>query len=146
MIVPPELIRPVSMPVSWVYPPPPKALFTTTAAPAFPVPAPLAKAVPRAAAGRIVHPAIANSDPARVDRIVPPAAGYPVAQSVAAALVPPAPPMTKAEQMAAEQVLYSKTENYEKIDLTISLDKGLNARVVNPPKSPNVKLEVSGTV
>jgi TP901 family phage tail tape measure protein len=140
MIVPPELVRPVSVPVSWVYPPPPEAPFTTTAAPASRF------RPPWAATGHIVHPAIANSDPARVDRIVPPAAGYPVSPSIRAALVPPASPMTRAEQMAAEQVLYSRTENYEKIDLEISLDKGLEARVVNPPKSPNVKLEISGAV
>jgi hypothetical protein len=146
VIVPPKLIRPVSVPVSWVYPPPPKALSTTTAAPPSPVPAPITQAAPPAAAGRIVPPAIVNSDPARVDRIVPPVMESPIAPSVGAALVPPAPPMTRAEQMAAEQVLYSKTESHEKIDLTISLDKGLEARVVNPPKSPNVKLEVSGTV
>jgi hypothetical protein len=54
--------------------------------------------------------------------------------------------MTKAEQMAAEQILYSKMENTEKIDLKISLDKGLEAKTVNPPKSPNIKLEISGTV
>jgi hypothetical protein len=83
---------------------------------------------------------------AAAGRIVPPAAEFPIAPSVGAALVPPAPPMTRAEQMAAEQVLYSKNENSEKIDLTISLDKGLEAKVVNPPKSPNVRLEVSGTV
>jgi TP901 family phage tail tape measure protein len=146
MIIPPEMIRPALVPVSWAYPPPLGAPFTTTTTPVSPVPAPLARAVPRAAAGRIVHPAIANSDPAKMDRIVPPAAGYPVAPSIAAALVPPASPMTRAEQMAAEQVLYSRTENYEKIDLKISLDKGLEARVVNQPKSPNLKLEISGAV
>jgi hypothetical protein len=54
--------------------------------------------------------------------------------------------MTRAEQMAAEQILYSKTENHEKIDLEISLDKGLEARIINPPKSPNVRLEISGAV
>jgi hypothetical protein len=54
--------------------------------------------------------------------------------------------MTRAEQMAAEQVLYSKTENHETVTVKISTDKGLEARVVNPPKSPNVKLEISGTV
>jgi hypothetical protein len=146
MLIPPELIQPVSVPVLWAYPLPPEAPFTTTAAPASPVPALLGRAVPRAAAGRIVHPAIANSDPTRVDRIVPPAAGYPVAPSVAAALVPAASPMTRAEQMAAEQILYSRTESYENIHLEIALDKGLEARVVNPPKSPNVKLEISGAV
>jgi hypothetical protein len=54
--------------------------------------------------------------------------------------------MTRAEQMAAEQILYSKTENHETVTVRISLEKGLEARVVDPPKSPNVKLEVSGTV
>jgi hypothetical protein len=54
--------------------------------------------------------------------------------------------MTRAEQMAAEQVLYSKTENLETVNIKISTEKGLEARIVNPPKSPNVKLEVSGTV
>jgi hypothetical protein len=55
-------------------------------------------------------------------------------------------PMTRAEQMAAERVLYSKTENHETVTVKISTDKGLEAKVVNPPKSPNVKLEISGTV
>jgi hypothetical protein len=54
--------------------------------------------------------------------------------------------MTRAEQMAAEQILYSKTENKETVTVKIVPEKGLDARVVNPPKSPNVKLEVSGTV
>jgi hypothetical protein len=169
MLIPPEMIRPVLIPVSWVYPPSPETLSTSTASispagnisrttssvsgsprrryvpAASPVPAPLGRAVPPAA-GRIVPPVITNSDPARMDRIVPPAAEYPVAPSVGSALIPPAPPMTRAEQMAAEQVLYSRTENHEEVTVKISTEKGLEARVVNPPKSPNIKLEVSGTV
>jgi hypothetical protein len=160
MIIPPDLIRPVLVPVSWVYPEPPEAPFTTTAGRATAGQARTTSSISRgrprrrfssvpaapAAAGRIIPPAITNSDPAGVNRIVPPAAESPIAPSVGAALIPPATAMTRAEQMAAEQILYSKTETREKIDLTISLDKGLEAKEVNPPKSPNVKLEISGTV
>jgi hypothetical protein len=54
--------------------------------------------------------------------------------------------MSKAEQTAAEQVMYSRTENREQVTIKISPDEGLKATVVNPPKSPNVKLEISGNV
>jgi hypothetical protein len=145
LIVPPELIRPVSMPVSWVYPQIAKAPFRSTA---FTSPARnitrTTSSVSGGGRGRYA-PAVSLVPPI-LDRAIPPAAESPIAPSVGTALVPPAPPMTRAEQMAAEQVLYSKTENHETVDLKISLDKGLEARVVNPPKSPNVKLEVSGTV
>jgi hypothetical protein len=46
--------------------------------------------------------------------------------------------------MTAEQIIYSRTEHQEKITVEISTEKGLQARVVNPPKSPNVRLQVSG--
>jgi hypothetical protein len=111
---------------------------------ASPVPASITQAP--GPSGRIVPPAIANNDPAGADRLVPPVAESPIAPSVGTALIPPAPPMTRAEQMAAEQILYSKTENNETITVKISPEKGLEARVVNPPKSPNVKLEISGAV
>jgi hypothetical protein len=52
--------------------------------------------------------------------------------------------MTRAEQITAEQIINSRTEHKENVNVMISLDKGLQARVVNPPKSPNVKLEISG--
>jgi TP901 family phage tail tape measure protein len=150
LIIPPEMIRPAAVPVSWIYPPPLEAPVASTApvlpaAAASPVPASITQA-PTRTVERVVPPVIANSDPAGMNRIVPPSVESPIAPSVGAALIPPAPPMTRAEQMAAEQVLYSKTETHETVTVRISPEKGLEARVVNPPKSPNVKLEVSGTV
>jgi hypothetical protein len=52
--------------------------------------------------------------------------------------------MTRAEQITAEQIINSRTEHEETVNVRISLDKGLQARAVNPPKSPNVRLEISG--
>jgi TP901 family phage tail tape measure protein len=154
MGIPPEMIRPVLIPVSWVYPPPPEAPFTSTASisPARNITR-TTSSISGGRQGRYVpaaspapSPFAQTAPPAVTDRIVPPAAEYPVAPSVGAALAASVSPMTRAEQMAAEQVLYSRTENQETVNVKISTEKGLEARIVNPPKSPNVKLEVSGTV
>jgi TP901 family phage tail tape measure protein len=93
---------------------------------------------------RLVPPAVTNNDPARVDRIVPPAARTPISGTTVEAMTSRAPPMTRAEQMTAEQIINSRTEHKETVNVKIALDKGLQARVVNPPKSPKVKLEISG--
>jgi hypothetical protein len=54
--------------------------------------------------------------------------------------------MTRSEQSAAEQVMYQRSENHETITIMVSPEEGAKARVVNPPKSPNIRLEVSGAV
>jgi hypothetical protein len=54
--------------------------------------------------------------------------------------------MSKAEQAMAEQIIYSKTEHQEKITVEITAEKGLQAKIVDPPKTPNVKVEISGAV
>jgi hypothetical protein len=46
--------------------------------------------------------------------------------------------------MTAEQIINSRTEHEETVNVKIALDKGLQARVISPPKSPRVKLEISG--
>jgi TP901 family phage tail tape measure protein len=97
-----------------------------------------------AQAGRLVPQAVAHNDPARVDRIVPPAARTAITGTAAEAMTPQAPPMTRAEQITAEQIINSRTEHKETVNVRISLDKGLQAKAVNPPKSPNVRLEISG--
>jgi TP901 family phage tail tape measure protein len=144
LMVPPELIKPVFVQVQWIYPPPSDTPDTRTT-----MNTRMnrgitrtASAISRGGSRQRFYPAI----PAAAGRIVPRPVEYPVAPSVGAALTSPASPMTRAEQTAAEQVLYSKTENHETITVKIAPEKGLEAKVVNPPKSPNVKLEVSGTV
>jgi hypothetical protein len=97
-----------------------------------------------AQASRLIPQAVAHNDPARVDRIVPPAVRTPITGTTMEAMTPQAPPMTRAEQITAEQIINSRTEHEETVNVRISLDKGLQARTVNPPKSPNVRLEISG--
>jgi TP901 family phage tail tape measure protein len=133
MEVPPDLIHPVIVRVQWAFDPPmPSISQTTTAGAVLPG---LNRIAPREAV---------NTDPARAGRIVPPAAAAPVSRSVGSSLVMPDAPMTRAEQTAAEQIMYSRTENNERITLHVALDDGLKAKQVNPPKSPNIELEVSG--
>jgi len=44
----------------------------------------------------------------------------------------------------AEQVIYSRSDHYENVNITVSPDDGASARVTKEPKSPNVKVTVSG--
>jgi TP901 family phage tail tape measure protein len=127
LIVPPELIHPAIVTVQWAL-----------------SPALTGNQSPRGIPGGIIPREIANSNSARVDRLVPPAARGTINESTREALVPPAPPMTRAEQTAAEQVIYSKSENQERIVVELALEKGLKAKTIAQPKSPNVMLEVSG--
>jgi len=63
----------------------------------------------------------------------------PISPSVREGVTPPAPPMTQ-----AEQVIYSRSDHYENVNITVSPDDGASARVTKEPKSPNVKVTVSG--
>jgi len=62
-----------------------------------------------------------------------------VPASVREGVTPPAPPMTQ-----AEQVIYSRSDHYENVNITVSPDDGASARITKEPKSPNVKVTVSG--
>jgi hypothetical protein len=99
MIIPPEIIKTISVPVEWAF---------STALP-----------------------------PVRAGRTVPPV--RPVSGSVGQGLTPPEPPMTQ-----AEQIIYSRTDNYENVRVELVPEEGIAARVVKGPKSPNVKVVVSG--
>jgi len=59
--------------------------------------------------------------------------------SVRENITPPSPPMTQ-----AEQIIYSRTEHFENVNITVSPDEGTSARITKAPKSPNVKVTVSG--
>jgi hypothetical protein len=96
MIIPPDIIKTISVPVEWA----------------------ITAALP----------------PERAGRIVPPVSG-----SVGQGLTPPEPPMTQ-----AEQIIYSRTDNYENVRVELVPEEGIAARVVKGPKSPNVKVVVSG--
>jgi hypothetical protein len=63
----------------------------------------------------------------------------PISASVREGVTPPAPPMTQ-----AEQVIYSRSDHYENVNITVSPDDGASARITKEPKSPNVKVTVSG--
>jgi hypothetical protein len=99
MIIPPDIIKTISVPVEWA----------------------ITAALPPVMAGRIVPPV------------------KPVSSSVEQGLTPPEPPMTQ-----AEQIIYSRNDNYENVRVELVPEKGINARIVKGPKSPNVKVVVSG--
>ena len=63
----------------------------------------------------------------------------PLNQSVKDSITPPTAPMTQ-----AEQIVYSRTEHFENVNVIISPEDGASARVTKKPKSPNVKVKVSG--
>jgi TP901 family phage tail tape measure protein len=75
--------------------------------------------------------------PARAGRTVPPV--RPISGSVEQGLTPLEPPMTQ-----AEQIIYSRTDNYENVRVELVPEEGIAARVVKGPKSPNVRVVVSG--
>jgi hypothetical protein len=82
--------------------------------------------------------ALASAPPSeRVGRVVSPV--RPVSGSVERGLTPPEPPMTQ-----AEQIIYSRHDNYENVRVELAPEEGVSARVVKGPKSPNVEVVVSG--
>jgi hypothetical protein len=67
-------------------------------------------------------------------RVIPPVSG-----SVRDGITPPEAPMTQ-----AEQIMYSRIDNYENVKIEVSPEEGTSARIIKPPKSPHVELTVSG--
>jgi TP901 family phage tail tape measure protein len=92
--------------------------------------------------------------PAQVASVVPPGinqtttttAGVPSTpninrnnQTITAATAPASRPMTTAEQYS-----YSQTTHRENVDIAVRAEQGTSARVVQPPRSPNVTVAASG--
>jgi hypothetical protein len=141
MVIPPELFEAITIPVEWAF----NADLTPALEPVilpveydFPemvIPPDLIKTImtPIKRAFNIAMP------PAKTDKIVPPTRT--INASAKEGITPPGPPMTQ-----AEQIIYSRTEHYENVNITVSPDEGASARVTKKPKSPNVKVTVSGGV
>ena len=68
-----------------------------------------------------------------------PAAVYGVDSGSLAHYTSPVAPMT-----TAEQYMYSQTTNREQIEIGLRADPGTSARIINPPRTPNIQLIPSG--
>ncbi|GHU66635.1 hypothetical protein FACS189447_07910 [Spirochaetia bacterium] len=82
--------------------------------------------------------------PAAITRTANTGAGVPNTESrrnqtITAAAVSPTRPMTTAEQYS-----YSQTVNREQVDIGVRAEPGTAAQVTRQPRSPNVRLAVSG--
>jgi TP901 family phage tail tape measure protein len=163
MIVPADIIKPITVPVEWAFSPgamPPlpepvnqtvtRNLVTTVepvpAVTARPVPVPVEYAFPEMIVPADIIKTVTVPiewafstalPPERAGHIVP--SMRPISNSVEQGLTPPEPPMTQ-----AEQIIYSRNDNYENVRVELVPEEGINARVVKGPKSPNVKVVVSG--
>ena len=118
-VMPPQAPRPIVIPVEYDFPEmviPPNILRTI--------------AIP-------VEWAFNAMLPPGVNTIAPPPG--PVNASIRESLAPPVLPMTQ-----AEQIIYSRTEHTENVNITVTPEEGVSARVTKKPKSPNVKATVSG--
>jgi hypothetical protein len=108
-------------------------------------PAPVINAVPPVV-NNIIPQGTVDTDRAGVENIIPASVQSPVTPIMGEALTPPVTPMTREESAAAEQYIYSQSENTERVMVEISPDEGLKGRVVQQPKSPNLTLAISGAV
>ena len=86
-----------------------------------------------------VELAVASALPPR--RAGPLPLAGPVSGSVGLGISPPEAPMTQ-----AEQIVYSRIDNYENVKIEVSPEGGTSARIITPPKSPHVELLISGDV
>jgi TP901 family phage tail tape measure protein len=61
-------------------------------------------------------------------------------RTITAAATPPTAPMT-----TAEQYMYSQTTSREQVDIGVKAEPGTSARAIRKPRSPDVRLDVSGS-
>jgi len=138
MVIPAEVIKTITIPVEWAFSavtpddPQPFIIPVLYDFPEMVIPPEVIKTITLP----VEWAASAAMPKEKTTRTFSPA---PVNASVREGVTPPAPPMTQ-----AEQIIYSRSDHYENVNITVSPDEGASARVTKAPKSPNVKVTVSG--